>query len=174
MTSLPPISTALRHHVEGCLAISNASGAAHHANFAIEPESLDTWLAAHDARDRHPWLVAVHDDAVVAFAKASRWRGRCAYAHSAEVGIYIDPAWQGQGLGRALYDQLIAACREAHLHTLVAGIALPNPASVALHEACGFRPVGVFHEVGRKFDQWWDVGYWELVLEPSSGSSPAT
>ena len=58
--------------------------------------------------------------------------------------------------------------------TIVEGIALPNPTSVALHEACGFRPVGVFHEVGRKFDQWWDVGYWELVLEPSSGSSPAT
>lgn len=69
-----------------------------------------------------------------------------------------------QCLSRRLYASLFPAAKGAGFHTLVAGIALPNEPSIALHEAMGFTHVGTFHEVGRKFDQWWDVGYWELSL----------
>jgi L-amino acid N-acyltransferase YncA len=101
---------------------------------------------------------------VIGFAKSSPHRGRCAYAYSAEVSVYIDPNWHGRGVGKALYGRLIPMLKSQGYVTLIAGISLPNAASQRLHESFGFKPAGVFHRVGWKFGRWHDVGYWELSL----------
>ena len=112
-----------------------------------------------------PWLVA-EDDAGTAlgYAYASKWKGRCAYRFAVETTVYLDAPAHGRGLGRRLYERLLAALRESGMHVAIGGIALPNPASIALHEKLGFRKVGQFHEVGFKLGRWVDVGYWQVML----------
>ena len=112
-----------------------------------------------------PWLVA-EDDAglVLGHAYASKWKGRCAYRFAVETTVYLDAAVHGRGLGRQLYERLLATLRETGMHVAIGGIALPNPASIALHEKLGFRKVGQFEEVGFKFGRWVDVGYWQLTF----------
>jgi len=111
-----------------------------------------------------PWLVAERDGELLGYAYATPWRERAAYRHSVESSVYLSPAAAGQGLGSRLYGVLIDNLRAQGRHAVIAGIALPNAASVALHERCGFVPVARFAEVGRKFDRWIDVGYWQLLL----------
>ena len=111
-----------------------------------------------------PWLVWEQDGAVRGYAYASKWKGRCAYRHSAEVTVYVDPKSTRHGIGRQLYQALLADLRTRKFHTAIGGIALPNAASVALHESLGFRKVAHFEEVGWKFERWIDVGYWQLLL----------
>lgn len=106
---------------------------------------------------RHPWLVAEADGRVIGFAKAGPWRAREAYRFTAETGVYLAPEHHGAGVGGRLYAALLDACDAAGFHTLVAGVALPNEASVRLHDRLGFRRVGVFREVGFKLDAWHDV-----------------
>lgn len=131
----------------------------HFSSDPVDAASLrQAWA---EGRSRHPWWVAERDGQVVGYAKVGPWRAREAYRFTGETGIYLDPAWLGRGVGRSLYASLLAACDEAGLHTLVAGVALPNPASLRLHEALGFRRVGVFREVGRKFDAWHDVAWFQ-------------
>ncbi|MCH2135554.1 MAG: GNAT family N-acetyltransferase [Phycisphaerales bacterium] len=138
--------------VQACLDISNADAAVSHPNFTIEPETLEDWQAAFSA-------------------DGGRWHVRCGYRDTALVSVYLDEAARGLGLGRRLYAALLPAIEAAGFHSIIAGIALPNPPSVALHEAMGFTHVGTFHEVGFKFDRRWDVSYWELLSgDPSSGS----
>lgn len=108
-----------------------------------------------------PWLVAERAGQLLGFAQASRWKGRCAYRHSVEVSVYVDRDHAREGLGSLLYSALIEDLRTRGAHTLIGGIALPNPASVALHERFGFVQVAHFREVGRKFERWIDVGYWQ-------------
>lgn len=108
-----------------------------------------------------PWLVAEQSHRVVAFAYAGKWKGRCAYRHSVESTIYVDPALAGRGIGTHLYRALLAELRGRSVHVVIGGIALPNPASIALHERLGFSKVAHFKEVGYKFDRWIDVGYWQ-------------
>jgi len=160
------IRHALTADIAACLHISNASAQVHHANFAIEPESPQDWQDDFDQHTPHfPWFVSTTDGDVTGFARAMPWRRRDGYLHTAEVSVYIDPASRGKGLGRGLYAALLTALRTEGFHMLMACIALPNEPSVALHEAFGFTHAGTFHEVGRKFDQWWDVSYWELSLD---------
>jgi L-amino acid N-acyltransferase YncA len=111
-----------------------------------------------------PWLVCGDPAGIHGFAYASKWKGRCAYRHSAEVTVYLDPKFTGQGLGSRLYEALLMDLRQRTLHAVIGGIALPNPASIALHERLGFRKVAHFEQVGWKFGQWIDVGYWQLLL----------
>lgn len=111
-----------------------------------------------------PWLVAEQDGRVVGYAYASKWKGRCAYRFSAECTVYLDPDCVGRGYGTQLYESLFAALRERGMHAVIGGVALPNPASVALHERMGMRKVAHFREVGYKFDRWIDVGYWQATL----------
>jgi phosphinothricin acetyltransferase len=92
------------------------------------------------------------------------WREREAYAGTVETGVYVDPSFHRRGVGRALYAELFTRLRAAGFHTVIAGIALPNDASVRMHEASGFAHVGTCREVGRKFGQWWDVGFWQAPL----------
>lgn len=111
-----------------------------------------------------PWLVAERDGRIVGYAYASKWKGRCAYRFSAECTVYLDPDLVGMGYGTELYQRLFAALRVRGMHAVIGGVALPNPASVALHEKMGMRKVAHFREVGYKFDRWIDVGYWQATL----------
>ena len=111
-----------------------------------------------------PYLVAAPGDQVVGYAYASRWHERSAYRFSVETTIYLDPEHLGDGLGTRLYTVLLDQLKDRGLHSAIGGIALPNPASIALHESLGFRKVAHYREVGFKFDRWIDVGYWQRVL----------
>lgn len=111
-----------------------------------------------------PWLVAVDDAEVLGYAYASKWKGRCAYRYSAESTVYLDEKKHGQGVGKALYAALIDDLRARSLHAVIGGIALPNDASIALHERLGFEKVAHFKQVGFKQNRWIDVGYWQLLL----------
>jgi L-amino acid N-acyltransferase YncA len=111
-----------------------------------------------------PWLVAEHGGAVVGYAYASRWKTRAAFRYTVETTVYVDLGATRTGVGSRLYAQLFAELKALGLHSLIAGIALPNAGSVGFHEKFGFRKVAHFAEVGRKFDQWIDVGYWQLIL----------
>ena len=111
-----------------------------------------------------PWLVAELGGQVVGYAYANRWKERSAYRLSAEITVYLDPAHAGGGIGSRLYGQLIPILRDRRMHAIIGGIALPNAASVALHEKFGLQKVAHFKEVGFKFDRWIDVGYWQCTL----------
>ena len=111
-----------------------------------------------------PWTVAEVDRRIAGYAYATRWRVRHAYRFAAESTIYLSPDATGRGIGRALYADLVSRLRKQGLHTVIGGIALPNDASIALHERLGFRKAAHFAEVGFKQDRWIDVGYWQLSL----------
>jgi L-amino acid N-acyltransferase YncA len=117
-----------------------------------------------DITSRFPWFVCERDDLVCGYAYAAPWKERSAYQYAVESTVYLTPQAMGQGIGTLLYSTLLDALRKTTVHCVVGGISLPNAASVALHEKLGFSKIGHFHEVGRKFDQWVDVGYWELVF----------
>lgn len=135
-------------------------------NFHTEPATLDglarEWTAT---RDRYPWLVAAEGNTVIGYAKATQWKPRAAYDPTAEVTVYIHPDHHRRGVGRALYESLFRELAQRGFVTLLAGITLPNDASIGLHESLGFRKAGVFPRVGRKFDRWHDVGYWVQHLD---------
>ena len=114
--------------------------------------------------DHLPWLVWEQDGAISGFCYASPWRARSAYRHSVETTVYLSPESTRRGIGAQLYRELVSRLRSLDIHSAMGVIALPNPASVAVHEKTGFRKVGQLHEIGRKFDQWIDVGYWQLML----------
>jgi L-amino acid N-acyltransferase YncA len=126
------------------------------------------------ASPRLPWLVADDAGRVAGYAYASAHRSRPAYRWSADCSIYLDPGYRSRGLGRLLYERLIDEVSDLGYMSMFAGIALPNPASVGLHEALGFRPVGVFRNVGYKHGAWHDVGWWQRPLRerPAVPSEP--
>jgi L-amino acid N-acyltransferase YncA len=130
---------------------------------AIEPADMAHRLARSSARDL-PWLVADDGGTVRGYAYAAPWKSREAYRYSVESTIYLDPDSTSRGIGRRLYAGLIDELGKCRVHAVIAGISLPNEQSVRLHERLGFRPIGIFREVGRKQDRWVDVGYWELLL----------
>lgn len=117
-----------------------------------------------DVTSHLPWLVWEEDGAILGYAYAAPWKARAAYRHAVEASIYLAPHATGRGLGSRLYTALITELRQRGLHCVIGGAALPNPASVALHENLGFSKVAEFREVGFKFGRWIDVAYWELML----------
>lgn len=110
-----------------------------------------------------PWLVLADAGQVLGYAYASKWRARPGYRHAVESSVYVEHGQRGRGLGLALYRALLGRL-EGRFHAVIGGIALPNAASIALHERLGFRQVACFPEVGHKFGAWVDVGYWQLTL----------
>ena len=112
-----------------------------------------------------PFLVLTDGDIIAGYAYATKWRARHAYRFAVETSIYLLPGHGGKGAGSALYAALLARLKAGGLHTVIGGVAQPNPASVALHEKFGFKKVAHFSEVGFKFGKWIDVAYWELKLE---------
>jgi phosphinothricin acetyltransferase len=116
-----------------------------------------------------PWLVAEQDGAIVGYAYAGKWETRSGYRFTVESSVYVAPGRTGQGIGPALYQELLELLRQRHIKIVIGGIALPNAASVALHERFGFVKVAQFREVGVKFRRWMDVGYWQLTLDGPPG-----
>lgn len=112
-----------------------------------------------------PWLVWEQAGAIRAYAYATRWKPRSAYRFTTESSVYVDPEHAGTGLGAQLYGALIEQLRARGVHCVVAGIALPNDASITLHERMGFTPVGQFSQIGWKLGRWVDIGYWQLLLD---------
>jgi L-amino acid N-acyltransferase YncA len=115
-------------------------------------------------RPRLPWFVACRDGALVGYAYAARHRTRAAYRWSVDCSVYLAAGERGAGTGRALYGRLLHELAGLGFVTAFAGIALPNPGSVRLHEALGFTPVGVHRGTGFKAGRWHDVGWWQLLL----------
>jgi len=111
-----------------------------------------------------PWLVAELDGKITGYAYAGKWRQRVAYKYSVESAVYVSHDRTGQGTGSSLYTALLGELEKLGIHCVLGGIALPNPASVQLHERFGFKKVAHHPEVGRKFDRWIDVGFWQLQL----------
>jgi L-amino acid N-acyltransferase YncA len=120
----------------------------------------------------HPWVVLEDGGRVVGFAYASQHRARAGYRWAADVAIYVDPAFQGRGAGRSLYEALFELMRRQHLRVACAGITLPNDASVGLHRALGFEDVGVYRAIGYKRGTWHDVVWMALTLTPANGADP--
>lgn len=119
-----------------------------------------------------PWLVFETDNQIIGYAYASKWKSRCAYRYSVESTIYLSPEAIGRGVGFQLYQKLIDTLKMKDIHSVIGGIALPNPVSIALHEKLGFKKVAHFIEVGWKFNQWIDVGYWELIIPTAEHGGP--
>jgi phosphinothricin acetyltransferase len=124
------------------------------------------------AQPRLPWLVATRDGEVVGYAYASQHRARRGYRWSVEVSAYLNASEHRRGTGRRLYDDLLTAVRGLGYVRALAGITLPNAASVGLHEAVGFAQLGVFRGVGFKHGGWHDVGWWQLSLAASPPDPP--
>jgi L-amino acid N-acyltransferase YncA len=140
-------------------------------SFETEPPSAEVMAARIEATlPTHPWLVAVRDGEVVGYAYASEHAQRGAYRWSVNVSAYLAQTARGQGVGRGLYDVLIPTLQGQGFRSAFAGIALPNAASIGLHEAVGFELLGVYKEVGFKLGQWRDVGYWRLSLTEAQGA----
>jgi len=135
-------------------------------SFEVLPPALEEMRSRMaSVLERLPWLVYEQDGQVVGYAYASPHRAREAYQWSVDVAVYIHIDWHRRGVGRRLYDELFGMLRRLGYVNAYAGITLPNPKSVGLHEAMGFRPVGVYRNVGFKLGTWCDVGWWHLQLQ---------
>jgi phosphinothricin acetyltransferase len=135
--------------------------------FDLAPVTVEDrrgWFAQFSTTGRHRLFVAVERDTVVGYAGSHQFRTKAAYDTTAETTVYCAPAVVGKGIGSMLYTALFEAIASEDIHSLLAGITLPNVASVALHERFGFTLAGVTHAVGRKFDRYWDVGWYERIL----------
>lgn len=111
-----------------------------------------------------PYYVGEIEGKVIGYCYGHRWNNRCAYASTQEVTIYLDKDQAGKGLGSILYDHLLKQIDRKTVHALIAGICIPNEGSVRLHEKFGFKQASHMKEIGRKFNQWRDVGHWQLIF----------
>lgn len=118
----------------------------------------------------HPWLVIESAGAVVGYAYGAPHRVRAAYRWAADVTVYVAPDHHRRGVGRRLYTELIRRLVQQRLRIACAGVTLPNDASIALHRAVGFQPVGVYRRIGWKHGAWHDVSWWQLDLAPREGA----
>jgi phosphinothricin acetyltransferase len=140
-------------------------------SFETEPPSAGAMAERIEiTQQRYPWLVALTDEQILGYAYASEHRQRAAYRWSVDVTAYVAESARGQGVGRSLYNGLILMLSAQGFRSAFAGIALPNDASIGLHEAVGFEALGVYKDVGYKLGTWRDVGWWRLAL--TDGQSP--
>jgi phosphinothricin acetyltransferase len=138
-----------------------------HYTFDLEPmssEARSEWFTHYGDAGRYRLFVALTDGRVVGYACSSQLRPKPAYETSVETSIYVAPAAVGRGAGSKLYGELFRSLDGEDLHRAYAGVALPNPQSVMLHERFGFKRVAHFTEQGRKFGQYWDVAWFEKPL----------
>ncbi len=135
-----------------------------HHTFETEPLSADEMQKRiAEIAEHHPYLVAEEDGEILGYAFATRFRMREAYEFSVESSIYVKNDAKQRKIGTQLYVQLFDELAETNVHAIVAGIALPNDASISFHERLGFEKVAHFKEVGYKLGRWIDVGYWEMI-----------
>ena len=136
--------------------------------FDIEPYTLERrrqqWWCHYAPQGRHRLWVAEQNQTVVGYATSSQFRSKAAYDTSVETSIYLAPDAQGQGIGTQLYQSLFTSLVDEDVHRAYAGITLPNPGSIALHQKFGFYSVGCYQEVGRKFGRYWAVEWFEKKL----------
>ena len=138
-----------------------------HVTFDDEALSIDArreWFQHYGDSGRHRVFVALDEERVIGFASSSRFRPKPGYNTSVETSVYLAPDATGRGAGSRLYETLFKALEGEDLHRAYAGIALPNPESIALHEKFGFKRVAHFTEQGRKFGRYWDVAWFEKPL----------
>ncbi|HLI08732.1 MAG TPA: arsinothricin resistance N-acetyltransferase ArsN1 family B [Ktedonobacteraceae bacterium] len=134
------------------------------------PEEMDQRIE--QTLKSFPWLVYEEAGEVLGYAYASQHRARAAYRWSVDVSVYIHEQSRHQGIGRKLYTSLFQLLRQQGFYNAYAGITLPNPASVALHEAMGMQLLGIYRKVGYKLGAWHDVGWWQGLLQPHSVNPP--
>jgi L-amino acid N-acyltransferase YncA len=147
------------------------------ADSAISFEDVPPSPAEFSARIRsttasHPWLVLHEDGQLVGYAYAFPHHPRAAYRWAATVAVYVDSGQRRRGAGRRLYGALFELLRRQGLYVAVAGITLPNDASVGLHRAVGFQPVGTYRDIGWKAGAWRDVSWWQLALRAVEDDGP--
>ena len=111
---------------------------------------------------KYPFLVFEENNEILGYAYGSKWREKPSYNFTAESTIYLKKNTLSKGIGTMLYVELLKQLKEQNFHTIIGGLTLPNEASIKLHENLGFKKVAHFKEVGRKFEQWLDVGFWQL------------
>ena len=165
-TDLPGIVRLYNHYVEHTPATFET--------VPVRVEERQEWFEEHTRGGPHRLMVAEDADAgVVGWATTSPFRPRAAYTTTVESSVYCRSDVTGQGLGTRLYDALFASIQAEDLARIVAGVTLPNSSSVALHTRFGFRPVGVFTSVGRNFERYWDVAWFERPLRWEGDPPPA-
>jgi phosphinothricin acetyltransferase len=159
------VRVATLHDAEALLEIYRPFVQRTTVSFELEPPPAEEFaLRIEKALARFAWLVAESGGRTIGYAYGTQYRERAAYRWATEVSAYVHPGHQGRGVGRALYERLFDALALKGYCTAYAGIALPNEASVGLHQAVGFEPVGVFRRAGRKFGRWHDVAWFQRTL----------
>jgi L-amino acid N-acyltransferase YncA len=134
-------------------------------SFELEPPTVaEMQQRIVQTLEHWPWLVCERRGDILGYVYASQHRTRPAYQWSVDVSVYVHPNARRSGVGQALYRSLFALLALQGFYQAYAGITLPNPASVGLHESLGFQPVGVYRDVGYKLGAWHDVGWWQLAL----------
>jgi len=167
------IRTAMPEDAEGILAIYKPVVRDTPISFELEiPDIAEMQTRIKNTLESHAYLVAEHTSKILGYAYGSSFRPREAYNHSSEVTVYVHPDNHKQGIGKILYSRLISELSDRGFHMALAGIALPNDASVALHKSCGFERVGIFREVGFKFNKWHDVEWWQKPLSKHQQDKP--
>ncbi|MGE7387475.1 N-acetyltransferase family protein [Streptomyces sp. NPDC004126] len=165
------MTTEIRHGVEDDLEeltrIYNHYVTETPITFDVEPLTVDqrrSWLSAHPASGPHRLLVAEEGGKLLGYTTSSPFRPKPAYATSVETSVYLAPEHVGRGVGGLLYTSLFEALEHEDVHMALAGIAMPNEPSQRLHERFGFREIGRFEEVGRKFGRFWDVAWFQKAI----------
>ena len=136
-----------------------------HATFETEPldDSEMSRRINETFSSNYPFLVCEIENEIAGYAYGRRYRPRAAYQHSIEISVYVRPDFENRRVGTRLYERLIPEIVGLGFHAIIAGVSLPNDASVKLHEKFGFEKVAHFREVGFKFGRWIDVGYWQII-----------
>jgi L-amino acid N-acyltransferase YncA len=135
------------------------------ASFELDPpDAAEMAKRIVDYSSTHGWLVCEQDGQIAGYACGSQHRTRQAYQTSCDVAVYVDPAFARRGIGKALYGALLPQLKDRGYHAAFAGIALPNDGSIALHQAMGFAPVGIYKQVGWKMGAWRDTSWWQRLL----------
>ena len=159
------IRTAVADDIPGLQAIYDPHTLTSHSTFHTEPVPPAVWHGR--LGSDHPGdhvVVAAEDGRVLGVAWSTEYRSKRGYDATRETSVYLADGASGRGLGRALYGELLGRLTAAGMHTAVAGVALPNDASIALHTACGYEVVGTFREVGQKLGRWIDVLWFQRLL----------
>jgi phosphinothricin acetyltransferase len=165
LVNMPIVRAASAQDLPQILDILNREIAEGYAHFGTQPQTLMEVENEFERASDYPWTVSVDGDGyVLGFARATPWKSRGGYRQTCEIGVYVRHELHGQGVGKAIYSEFLPGLEALRFHTVLAGVALPNPASVKLHERFGFRYIGTFPEVGWKLGEWRSVGYWALTF----------
>jgi L-amino acid N-acyltransferase YncA len=161
------IRLATKHDAAGIAEIYRPIVVSTPISFEIEPpDEVEIQHRIEGTLPDYPWLVCEHRGRVAGYAYASRHRVRAGYQWSVDTSVYVHPDFHRHGIGRGLYVSLFQILAAQGYVNAYAGITLPNPGSVGLHESAGFQAIGTYRKVGYKLGAWYDVGWWQLALQP--------